>query len=94
MLPGEPPLSLVDLFPPRPAWMAEAACRGRGPDVFFPSRGGPTEEIRELCGRCRVKDPCLAFALAEDLEGVWAGTSKRERRAMRRRGRNVVTGSP
>ena len=82
----EPTPDLVDLLALRPPWMAQAACRGRGPSLFFPSRGEPNDEVRELCARCPAREPCLAFAVAENLEGVWAGTSKRERRAMRRLG--------
>ena len=82
MQPGDVP-TLADLFPARPAWMAEAACRGTETASFFPSRGEPTAEAREMCGRCPVAGPCLAYAVAEELDGVWAGTSKRERRLMR-----------
>jgi WhiB family redox-sensing transcriptional regulator len=83
MTPGGPPPSVLDLIR-RPAWMREAACRGADVNVFFPSRGEPTEAARELCDRCPARAPCLSYALAEDLEGVWAATSKRQRRALRR----------
>jgi WhiB family redox-sensing transcriptional regulator len=82
MSPGDAP-TLADLIPPKPRWMAQAACRGN-PAPFFPVRDEPTVESREVCGRCPVSNACLDYALAEDLEGVWAGTSKRERRRMRR----------
>lgn len=84
MQPGDA-FTLVDLIPTRPRWMADAACRGVDSAVFFPSRGEPTEAARELCAGCPARGPCLAYALDDEgLEGVWAGTSKRERRAMRR----------
>ena len=83
MLPGDAP-TLADLIPARPAWMDRAACRGMDSATFFPSAGHPTDEAREVCARCPVRRECLAYAVAEDLEGVWAGTSKQERRAMRR----------
>jgi WhiB family transcriptional regulator, redox-sensing transcriptional regulator len=81
---AEPLPTLADLIPARPAWMARAACRGMDSATFFPSRGEPTAEAREVCAGCPVAGPCLAYAVAEGLEGVWAGTSKRERRAMGR----------
>ena len=32
---------------------------------------------------CPFRDPCLAYSLANDVEGVWGGTTYAERRAMR-----------
>ena len=55
------------------------------PATFFPSRGEATGEAREVCAGCPVREPCLDYATGEGLEGVWAGTSKKERRAMGRR---------
>jgi hypothetical protein len=43
-----------------------------------------TDEARVVCGACPVAAACLDYAVAEDLEGIWAGTTKGERRAMRR----------
>ena len=83
MVPGDAP-TLADLLPSRPPWMARAACRGVEATTFFPARGEPTDAARELCADCPARGPCLAYALEEDVEGVWAGTSKRQRRAMRR----------
>jgi WhiB family transcriptional regulator, redox-sensing transcriptional regulator len=85
MAPGDVP-SLADLVPARPPWMARAACRGVASATFFPSRGEATDEARAYCAGCPVAGPCLSYAVAEGLEGVWAGTSKAERRAMRRAG--------
>ena len=68
----------------RPKWMARAACREVDTSVFFPARGEATNEARAICSGCPVAGPCLAYAVAEDVEGCWGGTSKRERRAMRR----------
>ena len=56
-------------------------------DLFYPERGGNTKQARALCAECRVRDECLAFAL-EDLDaidnGIWGGTSPRERREIKR----------
>lgn len=75
----------------RPAWHASAACRGMGPSMFFPERGQALEPAREVCERCPVREPCLATALAAGPEepGVWAGTSKNDRRQLRRRRRRT-----
>jgi WhiB family redox-sensing transcriptional regulator len=85
--PNEPepiPFNIDDLLR-RPTWQAEAACRGNGAPTFFPTRGASLEPARALCARCMVRQPCLAMALADpELQGVWAGTSAKERRTMRR----------
>lgn len=71
----------------RPAWHAEAACRGHGTAAFFPGRGEPLEPAYEMCNRCPVSATCLADALSDPFRvGVWAGTSYRSRVALRRSG--------
>jgi len=73
------------------AWQRDAACRGLAHEesqaIFFPSRGDSIEEARAICGRCPVTGECLAFALENNCIGVWAGTSDRQRRMLRRRAR-------
>ncbi len=83
---GPDPHELPDLASllRRPAWMAEAACREMGVDTFVHGRTGNPRTPKAVCAGCPVREPCLAFAMADsDLEGVWGGTSTRERRAMR-----------
>jgi WhiB family redox-sensing transcriptional regulator len=70
----------------RPAWQERAACRGMGTERFFPASGGVTLEARDVCAGCKVKSECLDYAcnIDELLHGVWAGTSERQRRKLRR----------
>lgn len=76
--------TLEDLLQ-RPAWQADAACRGMGPDIFFPARGESTAAAKAVCSGCPVREECEGFAMdgGRDLMGVWAGTSDRERRRRR-----------
>lgn len=71
----------------RPAWHSRAACRGKGPDLFYPGQGVDLTPAREICADCMVKVDCLAAALevstAVDF-GVWAGTSVQARKQLRR----------
>lgn len=74
----------------RPEWHQRAACRGAGPDLFHPSKGEVDSALkaRTVCSTCPVSADCLLSALATpgSLDyGVWAATSPRERRAIRRR---------
>lgn len=67
----------------RPAWHAEAACRGKDPNLFFPARGQSTAEAKALCHRCPVQAECLTAGLGEK-HGIWGGSSERGRRQLRR----------
>lgn len=70
---------------PKPApdvtWMADAACVGLPPELFFPERGQWSERALQCCAHCPVRAQCLEYALTfgVHLEGVWAGTSQRQR---------------
>jgi WhiB family transcriptional regulator, redox-sensing transcriptional regulator len=71
------------------AWMEMGACRhGRVPvEAFFPGVDHVPPHLQELCERCPVRLPCLDFALTNDEQGIWGGTSERQRRSIRRRRR-------
>lgn len=80
---GDDVPDLFDLIH-RPAWMAEAACRGVGAATFFPERGQSVIEAKAICARCPVRKPCLEYAFETTSTGIWAGTSERGRaKAMR-----------
>lgn len=85
MAPGG--LPTLDDLADRPPWMRDALCREYPEVNFFPGRGEDTLPARAVCGRCLVRDECLAYALTLDdgggLTGIWAGTSGRERRRLR-----------
>lgn len=50
----------------RPKWHQQAACRGVGPDLFFPRLGdGRPDAGLAYCERCSVQTECLATALEE-----------------------------
>ena len=68
----------------RPSWHAAAACNGVGATEFFPGRGESAEVAKRFCDSCTVVTECLDSALAHRDNGVWAGTSERQRRKIRR----------
>lgn len=73
-------------------WRDRAACRGTNPDIFYPSDSSPegAEMARRICDSCTVREPCLAYALATNqTDGIWAGTSDRQRRRIRSQRRQV-----
>ena len=68
-------------------WMSFARCRDMDPDVFFPSDGAGVERARLVCAECPVREPCLSYALEQEIvNGVWGGASERYRaRILRQR---------
>lgn len=72
-------------------WRDQAACLGEDPELFFPvGTTGPAvrqiEQAKGVCRGCPVISPCLEFAIetGQD-EGVWGGTTRDERRTLKRR---------
>lgn len=69
-------------------WSLDAACRDTDPELFFPL--GVTARYKDqylaaraICLPCPVRQECLAFALANDVDhGIWAGTTPGERRRL------------
>ncbi len=85
---ASPYASLAELFgldAERHAWRAYALCKTR-PDLdWFPGRGASFREQKEVCAACPVADACLEAALRNgEKDGIWGGTSERERRRIRR----------
>ena len=82
-------LDLLDAL--RPAWHADAACRGQT-DVMFPvAEHGhrlDTTAARALCDRCPVRNPCAEAGRSEKY-GVWGDTGSGSRR-MRQRERSAA----
>lgn len=72
-------------FLPHPEpWMFSGLCGQSDPDTWFPRKGGDARPAKRICLSCSVLAECAAFALArDDLLGVWAGMSERERRLAR-----------
>lgn len=79
-------------------WQSKGACRNEDPELFFPiGNTGPaimqTEEAKQVCRRCDVREQCLAWALEHGQDyGVWGGLSEDERRALKRRNSRAKLG--
>lgn len=78
----------------REDWIADAACRGMDPGLFFPDRNEPTGPIKAICAECPVQADCLDYAIRTGQKyGIWGGTSEKQRRQLRR-GLIPVGGQP
>lgn len=63
-----------------------AACQDHEPNLMFPVgyMKADMARAREVCERCPVARDCLDEALSDPtLQGVWAGTTPRQRETMR-----------
>lgn len=70
------------------SWKRYGACRGKPPEWWFPDSELPKyfdDRALVLCETCPVSERCLAYALAYEDVGIWAGTGPKERRTIRRR---------
>lgn len=68
-------------------WQERARCRRFDPDLFFPEKGGNTNEAKKVCKDCKVVSECGEYALSVNEEyGVWGGMSERDRLRAKRRG--------
>jgi len=72
------------MLSPDHSWRDRAACRGMGPDLFFPERGELTDEAKAVCQGCPVSHACFIFAVQSgEHHGIWGGKSERQRRDVR-----------
>lgn len=67
-------------------WAERANCRGADPESFFERGIADARAALRLCHGCPVQEPCLEYALAEQIDhGVWGGLTERQRRSLQRR---------
>jgi WhiB family redox-sensing transcriptional regulator len=73
-------------------WRLDAACADVDPELFFPDTGQVPQaaQAKAVCAGCAVRGPCLEAALhgpqaRDDHTGIFAGTTARERVALRGR---------
>ena len=79
-------------IPHRP-WLNAAACRDKPSHWWFPTKPATTQvradiaAAKAVCGTCPVRDDCLDHSLRWEVEGIWGGSTARERRVLRRQRR-------
>jgi len=53
-------------------WTGRALCTRANPEIFFPPKGNPGTEAKQICASCPVREECLAYAIEADEEfGIW-----------------------
>jgi WhiB family redox-sensing transcriptional regulator len=76
-----------------PTWRKRAACTGIDSDIFYPSSEdeADAQEAKAICVVCPVQTSCLEHALSlREREGIWGGTTERERRRILRQRRKTA----
>ena len=74
-----------------PIFDGTQVCAQMDPDAFFPDNPvdytNNLRVLKPICNSCQFQTPCLKYALDNpELVGIWAGTSHKDRLAMKRRG--------
>lgn len=79
---GTRTIDALDIQPP--PFVIDALCAQiDSGDLFFPPRGGSTEDAKRICMLCTQRIACLAYGMDEDF-GVYGGTTAAQRQRMRR----------
>jgi WhiB family transcriptional regulator, redox-sensing transcriptional regulator len=74
-------------------WTTQAACTGIDSDIFYPVSEDEADaaEAKAICAICPVQLACLEHALdLREREGIWGGTTERERRRILRQRRKTA----
>lgn len=72
-----------------PDFDGSQVCAQTDPDLFFPESAGESRIkmaiVKPLCDSCEFKVLCLEYAVARpELQGIWAGTTEKDRQRIRR----------
>ncbi|MEY4366069.1 MAG: hypothetical protein RLZZ305_1413 [Actinomycetota bacterium] len=72
-------------------WRHRGACNGLDPSIFFPESEEESDEAKAICAECPVRITCLEHALTlREKDGVWGGTTEKERRRIIRQRRRTA----
>ena len=70
-----------------PTWRDDAVCRGFDISVFFPDESDSTAiaHAKGICTSCSVQQECTSYAVERNqTDGIWGGTTRQQRRRLRR----------
>ncbi len=64
----------------------ERACLGIPDNIFFPDPGenALAAQAQQICHTCPIVDACREWAIYNHEQGIWGGTTDRDRETIRR----------
>ena len=72
------------VFLPQP-WARDAVCAQVDGEAFFPAKGKPAREAKQVCQGCSVRAECLEWAIGQgERWGIWGGLTTAERDRLQR----------
>lgn len=60
-------------------WMENARCKNMGSELFMSENQKDIKEAIAICLGCPAVKSCLEYAIANKEQGVWGGTTERQR---------------
>jgi|LauGreDrversion4_2_1035121.scaffolds.fasta_scaffold00139_4 hypothetical protein len=77
----------------------DGACKNYSPNIFFPHADRESDDFKEsyiesrdntklaieICNECAKIEQCFAYSIYHEKYGIWAGTTERQRKTLRRR---------
>lgn len=63
-------------------WQDQALCAEVDLELFFPDKGVQPSDAKRVCALCTVRSECLTEALKIGADGVWGGTTPRQRQRL------------
>lgn len=79
---------------PTPPFDGTESCAGADARLFFSKNRNDLEAARELCAACPMFDACYEWAIIHEDYGLWAGTTRKDRFAIRKLRAAVVVAIP
>lgn len=73
------------MIPPYPDFDGSQICAQTDPEAFFPEQQGSSPRpAKKMCAGCPFLVACRDYAVWHSVDGVWGGTTLRERYKIRR----------
>lgn len=70
-----------------PSFDGSQPCAQLDPELFFPEEETPLTEIQiaiNVCKTCEFEIECLRYAVKNSVQGIWGGTTDKQRRSLKR----------
>lgn len=74
------------MIAPYPNFDGSQVCAQTDPEAFFPeAQGSSPRAAKAMCAGCPFVEVCREYAIWHNVDGVWGGTTLRQRQSIRSR---------